>query len=76
MCTVQKLSCNSNTELTENVKCVKLIKIHVIVQKCKASFTFSKAIYWAGLESLPGRFWPLGFMFDTPALEDLDAGFY
>lgn len=30
-------------------KCLKLIKIHLIVQKCKTSFTFSKAIHWARL---------------------------
>lgn len=31
-------------------------------------FTFSKGVQWAGLESLPGQFWPPGCIFDTPAL--------
>lgn len=34
---------------------------------CQTHFTFSKDVQRAGLESWPGRFWPRGFMFDTPA---------
>lgn len=33
------------------------------------SITFPKAVHWAGLESLPARFWPPGLVFHTPALE-------
>lgn len=28
------------------------------------SFTFFKAVQWVRLESLPGRVWPLGLIFD------------
>lgn len=35
--------------------------------------TFSKAVLWARLESLLGRFWPPGFMFDTPGLRGSTA---
>lgn len=30
------------------------------------SFTVSKTIQWARLESSPGQFWPLSLTFDTP----------
>lgn len=40
------------------------------VQSSKSihSFTFSKAVKWARLESLPVQFQPPGLMFATPAL--------
>lgn len=34
------------------------------------SLTFSKAVQWAGLQSLLGRFWPLGLGFDTLGLRE------
>lgn len=33
-------------------------------------FIFSKALQWAGLESLLCQFWLLDLMFDTPGLEE------
>lgn len=49
----------------------KPTKIHWKVQKFMFSFTLSKVIQWARLEFLPGKFWPPGLMFDTPALKHI-----
>lgn len=37
----------------------------------KSPNTFSKDAQWAELESLPGRFWPPGLMFDTAFINDI-----
>lgn len=38
------------------------------------SFTFFKAVQWVRLESLPGRVWPPGLIFDMYDLDNIKAG--
>lgn len=40
--------------------------------KFMSTFTFPKAVQWAGLESFPGHFWHRSLTSDSPDLETID----
>lgn len=42
--------------------------MHLKVQTFRPSFIFPEAVQWAGLDSFPGGFWPLGLIFHTPGV--------
>lgn len=57
-------------EVFVSKKIFKIYENKVRNPKFMPSFTFSKALRLAGLESLLGQFWPKGLMFDNPALDN------
>lgn len=44
------------------------LRIKLKIQNLELPSHFSKVVQWARLEPLPGQFWPVGLMFDTPLL--------
>lgn len=62
--TVVRMAVERYLSSGQAVKFIKAIKSPKV-----SSFTFSKDVQWAGLVSLPGRFWAADLLFDTPSLK-------